>query len=292
MIVASSSLSARVQVVDDGLGELSLGVQAVEEARQRLALREVADGVVAGVGAERAHRARAVVAHGAQVELLHPAARVVHHREVVEQRRAQLLDLARATAPGRARALAKIACRLALGVRRRVDAARGRGRRRGSRPRGRSRAASASASRRLASLPIDTFAAAPSLSTQPFQPAEVVHRQRLVGAPGRVELGAAPRRSCAWRRCGSRSSIGIVGAADDPHVVLREQALRGERRARRACGCSGRRSRARCRAPAACPSRRTGTRARGASSGRAGCAASAAPSPPRPRTSPSRTRRR
>ena len=82
-----------VQVVDDGLGQLAGRVQAIEKARQRDRLREVGDGVVAGVGAERGHPARAGVAQRAEVELLRPAAPVVQHRQVVEQRRTQLLGL-------------------------------------------------------------------------------------------------------------------------------------------------------------------------------------------------------
>ena len=109
MIVVEQLVVARVQVVDDGLRQLSVRVQAIEEARQRLALREVADRVVAGVGPEHAHRARAVVAHGAQVELLHPAARVIHHREVVAAARSATSRSRSGDSALPARALAKIA---------------------------------------------------------------------------------------------------------------------------------------------------------------------------------------
>ena len=57
--------------------------------------------------------------------------------------------------------------------------------------------------------------------------AEIVERQRPIGAPGRVELG---ERAGAARVAAVRLEIvdRIVGAADDAHVELPQEALRGE----------------------------------------------------------------
>ena len=56
---------AGVEVVEDRLGELVLRVEAVEEARQRRGLREVADRVEAGVGAEASAQPRVFVLRSA-----------------------------------------------------------------------------------------------------------------------------------------------------------------------------------------------------------------------------------
>src|SRR5260221_430879 len=78
---------ARVVVIEDRLGKLVRRVESVEEAGQRPGHLEVADGVEAGVGAERAPEARVRIAQSAEVVLLDPAAGVVHDREAVQQRR-------------------------------------------------------------------------------------------------------------------------------------------------------------------------------------------------------------
>ena len=64
----------RVDVVEDGFGERAAGVESVEEAGERFGLGGIADGVEAGVWAERAEGAGAVIAERAEVELFDPAA--------------------------------------------------------------------------------------------------------------------------------------------------------------------------------------------------------------------------
>ena len=54
-------------------------------------MREVADGVESGVGAQAAQHARAVVAHGPEVKLLRPARGMVHEGKLVEEGRAELV---------------------------------------------------------------------------------------------------------------------------------------------------------------------------------------------------------
>ena len=59
-----------------------MGVQAVEELRERAGDFEIADRVAADVRAELVEEARVVVAEGAEVELLDPAAFGVHQGEL------------------------------------------------------------------------------------------------------------------------------------------------------------------------------------------------------------------
>ena len=80
---------ARVEVVEDGLRELIRVVEPVEEARERPGDLEVADRIEARVRPERPAHPRVVVAEGAEMELLNPAAGVIEQRELVKKRRLQ-----------------------------------------------------------------------------------------------------------------------------------------------------------------------------------------------------------
>ena len=82
-----------IQVVKDGLAKLLGGIQPIEKTPEGRGLRVVADGIEAGVGTQGAHDARAVVAHGPQVKLLRPAARMVHEGALVEHGRTELVAL-------------------------------------------------------------------------------------------------------------------------------------------------------------------------------------------------------
>ena len=61
-------------------------LEAIEESRQRPRHFEITDGIKSRIPADRAQLARVVVAHGAEVVLLDPAAGMVHHSEAMEQR--------------------------------------------------------------------------------------------------------------------------------------------------------------------------------------------------------------
>jgi len=61
-----------IEVVEDGTREALLLIEAVEEEGQVACLREIADGIESGVGAEFSEPAGVVVAHGAEVELHDP----------------------------------------------------------------------------------------------------------------------------------------------------------------------------------------------------------------------------
>ena len=80
------------------LRQAALAVEAVEEARQRLGVAGIADRVAAGVGADPAHQPAVGVAQRAEVELLDPAAGVVHARALVEHEGAEALGVVRAEA--------------------------------------------------------------------------------------------------------------------------------------------------------------------------------------------------
>src|SRR4029077_9124237 len=82
----------RVQAVEDRLGELVRAVQAVEEAGEGPRLLEVADGIETRVGAQREPQTGVVVAQGAEMELLYPAAGVVEESQTVEEGRLQATD--------------------------------------------------------------------------------------------------------------------------------------------------------------------------------------------------------
>ena len=76
----------RIQIVDDRLGQQVVGIQFVQIGRERLGLREVADGIKACVRPKLREQADVVVAQGAEVKLLRPAAFGVemaeeHHHE-------------------------------------------------------------------------------------------------------------------------------------------------------------------------------------------------------------------
>ncbi len=252
MIVGEQLVVARVQVVDDRLGELSRRVEPIEEAHQR----------ARPAGSRRSRRSRCsgpsariprvlLLRMRAEVELLHPAARVIHHGEVVEQRRAQLLDLVGRRAPAR-----RAPWRRSPPPRARCTAARraarGRGPTRGSRPRGRRRGASAA--RRAARRASRSVMSRRRQLVDPAVPAgEVVH------APAPCRAARSGRAWCAP----ARSSRG-AGAARDRRSDRRCCRRPSRRTARsspcavnsvlgRAGGCSARRSPSPCRARAACP---------------------------------------
>ena len=114
---------ARVQVVEDRLGQLIALVEAVQEAASAARLLEVADGVAAHVRARAsARQARVDVALGAQVELLHPSALVVHQGQAVEQRRLAAPARRRASSARPARSASNVARHLARRRRRRAAA--------------------------------------------------------------------------------------------------------------------------------------------------------------------------
>lgn len=74
-----------VEVVNDGFGQVTTRVESIEVARQILRLRPVADGVEASIGTEVLKTARVVVALGADVKLLGPAAFSIEFAEEQHQ---------------------------------------------------------------------------------------------------------------------------------------------------------------------------------------------------------------
>ena len=265
-------------------------VEAVEEARQRPRHLEVADGVVAGVRAER--RAGGVLMLRIAPRwncCTQPRSWSMSARR---WRSARLQRRARAARRARGRRAAVERRRdLGVGVGRGVGSSPARDRRRGSRARGRRRGGASSASRSVVEAAHRRFRRRLQLADPRVPGRGIVHRQRLVRTPGRIDAGGrAPcaRRAC-W--CGSRMSTGSSVVQTTATFELRSRPRVVKLVLAAAAGCSGRRSRARCRAPAA-RRRRTDASAPCASSGRAGCAASRAPCAPRPRTSPSPRRRR
>jgi len=86
---------SRVEVVDDGFGQLVGRIQSVQELAHGLGYGEVADGVEAGIGAQFGEKATVVVADSAVMQLLGPAFFVVHDGEFVHHGRLELADFLR-----------------------------------------------------------------------------------------------------------------------------------------------------------------------------------------------------
>ena len=64
----------RIEIVEDGLGQAIVGIEAVQVGGQGLGLREIADGIEAGVGSELGEETAVVIAQRTEVELFDPAA--------------------------------------------------------------------------------------------------------------------------------------------------------------------------------------------------------------------------
>src|SRR5258706_7574586 len=77
---------AGVEVVEDRLLDLAGLLEAIEKSGQWPSHFKIADGVESGIPADRSQLACVVVAHGAEVKLLDPAAGVVHDGETMQQR--------------------------------------------------------------------------------------------------------------------------------------------------------------------------------------------------------------
>ena len=82
-----------VKAVEDGLGELALAGETVEETVAGSGDIQVMDGIVAGVGTDLGEHLGVVVADGADMELLGPSRLGIHHRLVEEEGTAELLEI-------------------------------------------------------------------------------------------------------------------------------------------------------------------------------------------------------
>ncbi len=131
---------ARVDVVEDGLGQVAGGVERVQETDQGLGVGAVAHRVVAGVGPQGGEHRVVGVAQGADPHLHGPALLAVEPAELEQQGGGQLVafEPGDSAAPARSRPkLASISPRRGRGEE--GDRERG-GRPAGSRPGGRPRA--------------------------------------------------------------------------------------------------------------------------------------------------------
>ena len=84
-----------IEAIEDGLGQFARLGEPVQELVPCGGRRQVVDGIVARIGPELAEHPAVVVADGAYVELLRPAALGVHYRHVEEEGAAELVEFVR-----------------------------------------------------------------------------------------------------------------------------------------------------------------------------------------------------
>ena len=85
----------RIQVIQNGFGQRAARLEPVEETVSRFGAGLIADGVVAGIGAEPAEHPGVRIADRPDVELLRPPLFAVHHGQFEQQTALQLRDFLR-----------------------------------------------------------------------------------------------------------------------------------------------------------------------------------------------------